>query len=104
MKSLTIKKHDVVVVISGKSRGSRGKVLRVILQTNRVLVEGVALHKRHQRPRRTGQKGEIINVPSSIHRSNVMLWCAHCSRGVCTKTGREGDQKTRMCKRCSNIV
>lgn len=104
MKKLTIKKQDTVVVISGKDRGTRGKVLRVIPSENKILVEGVGLKKRHQRPRRSGQKGEIITMPSPIHRSNVMLYCTSCGKGVRVGSRVENNQKTRVCKKCGNVI
>lgn len=108
MRKLKIKKHDTVVVISGKDRGKRGKTIDVFPEKNKVVVEGVALKKKHQRPRKAGQKGEIITLPSPIDVSNVMLYCSHCARGarvgfiVALEQGMK--TKQRVCKKCKNFI
>lgn len=68
-----IKRGDTVVVISGKDRGKRGEVRRMLLKHNRVVVEGVNIVKKHQRARQQGQQSEIIEREAPIHLSNVML-------------------------------
>lgn len=70
---MRIKKNDLVEVITGKNRGRRGKVLRVIEEKNRVLVEGVNILKKHERPTQTNQQGGITEREHPIHVSNVML-------------------------------
>lgn len=70
---MRIKKGDNVIVIAGKDRGKSGKVLHAFPKQTRVLVEGVGVVKRHQRARRSGQKGQIIDKPTPVHVSNVML-------------------------------
>lgn len=71
--ALGIKKGDKVVVIAGAHKGSRGAVLKVVAETNRVIVEGVNRVKRHQRPTPQNPEGGIIEKEAPIHRSNVML-------------------------------
>ncbi|OGF74482.1 50S ribosomal protein L24 [Candidatus Giovannonibacteria bacterium RIFCSPHIGHO2_02_FULL_46_20] len=106
--SIRIRKNDVVVVISGKDRGKRGRVIDVISQRNKVVIEGVALKKKHQRPKKSGQKGEIVTLPSPIDASNAMLYCSHCARGarVGFIVGAMGDKKVkrRICKKCKNDI
>ncbi len=70
-----IRKNDTVVVITGKYKGRRGRVLRVYPEKQRVLVEGVNMIKRHTRPSQTNQKGGIVEREAPIHVSNVMAWC-----------------------------
>jgi len=70
-----IRKEDTVVVIRGKYKGRRGRVLRVYPKTDRVLVEGVNIVKRHTKPSSTRQQGGIVEKESTIHLSNVMPWC-----------------------------
>ena len=105
MATIKIKKGDHIVVIAGKDRGKSGKVLSVFSSRMRVLIEGVGLKKKHQRPRRAGQKGEVITMPTPIHISNTMLYCSHCKKGV--RTGYallpEGE-KQRICKKCNNHI
>lgn len=70
-----IRKKDIVVVISGADKGRRGRVLQVYPKTNRVLVEGVNMIRRHTRPNRRNQSGGIVEKEAPIHVSNVMPWC-----------------------------
>ena len=68
---MSIKKGDMVTVIAGKDRGKSGKVLGTMLEANRVLVEGINMYKKHKKPTKQGEKGQIVTLPRSIHRSNV---------------------------------
>jgi len=98
-----IKKGDSIVIISGKDKGKNAKVLKVFPDREKILVEGVAIKKTHRRPRKSGQKGEIISAPSPIHISNAMLYCGHCGKG--TRAGcqsLEDGKKIRICKKCKN--
>ena len=72
MNTIHIKKGDTVVVLSGNEKGKTGKVLKVIPKTNMVVVEGVGMRKKHQRPRREGQRGPIVEKQHSIAASKVM--------------------------------
>jgi len=97
---MKIKKGDTVLIISGKDRGRKGKVLGSFPKENRILVEGINLRKKHQRPRRAGEKGQIITLPAPIDISNVKLICSKC--GKPTRVGFkivEG-KKFRICKKC----
>lgn len=106
---MKLKKGDTVQIISGKDRGKSGKVLKVFLNPpaggEKILVEGVALRKKHRRPKKQGQKGEVVTLPSPIHASNAMLLCKNCNRGV--RVGYqilEDRRKVRICKRCKNEI
>ncbi len=70
---LHVKKGDTVIVLSGNEKGKSGKVTRAFPKIGMVLVEGVGMRKKHQRPRRAGQKGQIIDKQFPIHASKVML-------------------------------
>ena len=70
---MKIKKDDQVLIISGKDRGRKGKVLEVYPQKNRLVVEGLNLHKRHIRPKRSGEKGQIVQFPAPIDASNLKV-------------------------------
>ncbi len=98
-----IKRKDKVLVIAGEDRGAQGEVLRVLPKENRVVVAGVNIVKKHQRPRPTGrsQVGGIIEFEAPIHISNVMLICPKCNQP--TRVGfvvEAGGRKLRQCKRC----
>ena len=70
---MNIKKGDTVKVLAGKDRAKTGKVLQVVKKTERVVVEGVNVYKKHMKPKREGEKGQIVEIPRSIHISNVKL-------------------------------
>ncbi len=101
---IKIKKGDSVVVIAGKDRGKKGKVLDVKAQVHRLVVEGVALRKKHQRARKAGQHGEVVTLPSAIDVSNVMIFCSHCGKGVRTGFQVTETTKNRVCRVCGNTI
>jgi len=72
---MNIRKNDTVLVISGKYKGRRGRVLRVFPKDHRVLVEGINIIKRHTKPTSRNQQGGIVEKEAPIHTSNVMPWC-----------------------------
>jgi large subunit ribosomal protein L24 len=89
-----VRKGDLVVVISGAHKGKRGKVLRVLGE--RVVVEKVAMVKRHTKPSQKNPQGGIVDKEGSIHVSNVLLFDEKLARGTRTKIVAEGDQKVRV--------
>lgn len=94
---MKIKKDDKVIVISGKDKGKEGKVLEVFRSENRVLVEGVNTKKKHARPRRGGQKGQIVDQIAPIHVSNVML--SEGGKRVRAGFKIKGDKKVRVSRK-----
>ena len=101
---MKIKKGDEVVVISGKYKGKKGKVLKVLPKEGKLIVEGVNIIKKHMRPRREGEKGEIVHKPAPVFASKVMLICPKCKKS--TRIGyeiKEG-KKYRICKKCKSEV
>lgn len=101
---IRVKKGDTVEVIAGDDRGERGQVLRVLPKENRVVVSGVNLVKKHQRPVRAGRgqiQAGIIQFEAPIHISNVMPVCPHCKEPTRVGFDRlEDGRKVRICKRC----
>ena len=105
MIKIKIKKGDTVVIIAGKDRGKNGKVLNVFPKTERILVEGVGLRKKHRRARRAGQKGEVVTLPAPVHMSNAMLLCKNCGKGarIGYKLPDNGD-KAGICQKRRNQI
>jgi large subunit ribosomal protein L24 len=103
-RKIKIRKGDAVVVIAGKDKGKQSKVLKALPQKGKLVVDGVALRKRHQRPKKQGQKGQVITEPMLIDVSNIMLFCSACSKGVRTGYQIAGEQKERICKKCKNKI
>jgi len=99
-----IKKGDQVLIISGKDRGRKGKVLKAFPKEKKILVEGINLRKKHQKPKKSGEKGEIIRVPGPINVSNTKLICPKCKKA--TKVGYKisKGKKYRICKKCGKLV
>jgi large subunit ribosomal protein L24 len=101
---MKIKKNDNVMIISGKDRGKSGKVLEVFPKENKIRVEGINLRKKHTRPKRQGQKGQVILVPLPVSASAAMLICPSCN-----KPRRAGykvfeNKKSRVCKKCGSEI
>lgn len=102
---LRIKRNDDVIVIAGKEKGKRGKVLRVIQEKGRVLVEGVNKVKRHTKPSRGFPEGGIIDKESALDVSNVMLFCSHCNKGARYRSNLTQDgRKVRVCVHCGTAL
>lgn len=97
---MRIKKGDQVQMIAGKDRGKSGKILRVLPDVRRVVVEKLNMMKKHVRPRKEGEKGQIIAMPAAVNISNVMLVCAHCGKSSRVGYKLEGERKIRFCKKC----
>ena len=106
MAKVRIKKNDTVVVTTGKDAGKRGRVLRVVPDKNRLLVEGVNLIKRHTRPNpQRNIKGGIVEREAALHASNVQLICPECSK--VTRIGHRilaDGRKVRICRKCEGVV
>lgn len=94
-----IKKGDMVEVIAGKEKGKTGKVLGVVVEKSRVLVEGLNRVKRHTKPSQKNQAGGIIEKEAAIHISNVMLLDPKTNKGGRVKTVIKGDKKVRVFKK-----
>ena len=95
-----VRKHDLVMVIAGRERGKTGKVLRLLLNTDRVVVERINLVKRHTKPRGT-QTGGILEKEAPLHISNVQPVCSRCDKPARVGTRRlEDGHGVRICRRC----
>jgi large subunit ribosomal protein L24 len=97
---MSIKKGDLVEVLSGKDRGTQAKVLRCLPDSGKVVVEGVAVVKKAQRPTQTNQQGGIVSQESAIDVSNVALVCPKCGKATRIGHGTSADGKVRVCKKC----
>lgn len=104
MSKVHVKTGDQVVVINGKDRGARGKVLQVSPSEGKVIVEKINMVKKHVKPRQMGEPGGIIDAESALYASKVQLVCPKC--GKPTRTGhafvesKGKTKKMRVCKKC----
>ena len=100
-----IKKDDLVEVISGRDRGKRGKVLRVIPSDSKVIVDKINIVKRHQKPTQQEKNGGIIDTDLPLNSSKVMVICPSCDKR--TRIGwkiLDDGEKKRYCKKCGELI
>ena len=104
-----VRKGDSVVVIAGKEKGKRGRVLRLLTGAGRVVIERVNMVKRHTKPSQRNPRGGIIEKEGSVESSNVSLWCGKCAAPRRARIheetkGTEGQaQKRRVCAKCATV-
>jgi large subunit ribosomal protein L24 len=101
---LHIRKGDVVVVLSGKDKGKRSKVLRVYPQKRNIIVEGINFVKRHSRPTQNNPKGGILEKESPINVAKVGLYCAKCNKPRRTRLLKVEGRTTRICVKCGETL
>lgn len=102
---LRIKKDDMVVVVSGKDKGKKGKVITVFPNAKKALVEGVNFVKKHMRKTQQDQQGGIVQKEVPMQLSNLMLFCKRCNKSV--RIGAsflKDNSKTRICKSCKELI
>ena len=96
---MNIKKNDTVIVLSGKDKGVKGKVLVAMPSENKVIVEKVNVATCHTKPRRQGEEGGIVKRETPIRTCKVALYCEKCGKGVRVGYKVEGAKKTRICRK-----
>jgi large subunit ribosomal protein L24 len=106
MPKLQIKKNDQVFVLTGKDRGKTGKVLKVLPDAARAIVEGLNFQQKHTRPNpQKNIKGGILPKEASIHLSNLMVVCKRCNKRARVGISRMQDgRKVRVCKNCNELL
>ena len=97
---MNIKRDDKVIVLSGKDKGKKGKVLSVDPESRKVIVEGVNVASRHQKPRKQGEEGGIIKKETPIYSSKVMTVCPKCGKPTRVAHKLENGKNVRVCKKC----
>jgi large subunit ribosomal protein L24 len=98
-----LKKEDTVQIITGKDKGKRGRVLKILRDKDRLVVEGLNIVKKARKRRNQQDRGGIVEIEAPIHSSNVMIVCKKCGP---TRIGYklEGETKTRVCKKCGEVL
>ena len=97
---MKIRKDDKVVVLSGRDKGKEGKVLSADPKNGKVIVEGVLVASRHQKPRKQGEEGGIVKREAAIYASKVQVVCPKCDKGTRVAFKIADGKKTRVCKHC----
>lgn len=101
---MRIKKGDTVLILSGKDRGRTGKVEKVLPKKKKVIVDGINIIKKHVRPRKQKQKGEIVEVSAPLDMSNAKLICPKCNKPARVGYKIVDDNKIRICKKCREEI
>ena len=115
---MKVKKGDTVLIISGKDKGRTAKILKSLVKERQILVEGINLKKKHVKPKKEGEKGQVVSKPVPMDVSNVKFLCPKC--GKATRLGykivpiesriRDGKaigkkgRKSRICKKCQSEI
>jgi large subunit ribosomal protein L24 len=98
-----LKKEDTVQIITGKDKGKRGRILKILRDKDRLVVEGLNIVKKAKKRRNQQDRGGIVEIEAPIHSSNVMIVCKKCGP---TRIGYklEGETKTRVCRKCGEVL
>ncbi len=101
---MRIKKNDNVLIIAGKEKGKKGKVVKVFPRQSKIVVEGINIAKKHLKSKTEDQKGQIIDMPRPLDVSKVMLICPKCGQPTRVGYKIEGKNKFRICKKCGQEI
>ena len=98
-----LKKEDTVQVITGKDKGKKGRVLKILRDKDRILVEGINIVKKAKKRKNQQDRGGIVEIEAAIHSSNLMIVCKKCGP---TRTGYKTDEKNkvRICRKCGEAL
>jgi len=102
---MKLKKGDKILVISGKDKGKTNKIARVFPRMGKIIVEDVNVRKKHTRPKKEGQKGQVVKIAMPVDVSNVKLICGKCEK--VTRVGYkilDKKKKIRICKKCQGEI
>ena len=109
MKKLHVRKDDTVIILSGKDKGKKGKVLEVSPEEGKIIVEGRNIVTKHVKPRRMGEAGGIVKAEGALYASKVMIVCPKCGKPTrvahkFAETGENFEKKIRICKHCGDSL
>ncbi len=105
IKKVHVKTGDTVIVLSGKERSKKGKVLAVSPKEGKVIIEGINMVSKHIKPRKMGEEGGIVKAEAAMYASKVQIICPHCGKPtrVAHEIAEDGTKK-RICKKCSKTL
>jgi large subunit ribosomal protein L24 len=101
---MKVKKGDNILIISGKDKGRTGKIMKAFPKEWKILVEGINLKKKHVRPKKEGEKGQVVEIPAALNISNVKIICPKCGKATRVGYKIEKDIKKRICKKCKQDI
>ena len=101
---MKLKKGDNVLVISGKDKARKGKIIETLPKEGKIVVEGMNIQKKHRRARRQNEKGQVVEIAAPMQLSNAKLICPKCNTGVRVGYKVTESKKYRVCKKCGEEV
>ncbi|OGZ69914.1 MAG: 50S ribosomal protein L24 [Candidatus Staskawiczbacteria bacterium RIFCSPHIGHO2_12_FULL_38_11] len=101
---MKLKKGDTVLIISGKDKGRTAKILKSLPKELKILVDGINLKNKHVKPKKQGEKGQVVKVPAPLEVSNAKLICPKCGKAARVGYKIIGDKKFRFCKKCNSEI
>jgi large subunit ribosomal protein L24 len=101
---MKVKKGDNVLITAGKDKGRTGKIMKAFPKELKILVEGINLKKKHVRPKREGEKGQVVEIPAVMDISNIKIICPKCGKATRIGYAIEKDSKKRICKKCKQEI
>ncbi|OGM95952.1 MAG: 50S ribosomal protein L24 [Candidatus Yanofskybacteria bacterium RIFCSPHIGHO2_02_FULL_38_22b] len=101
---MKLKSGDNVIMLGGKDKGKKGKVIHVFIDNDKIVVEGLNLIKKHLRARKQGQKGQIVSKERAVSVSSVAMVCKSCGKQTRLGFKVDGENKVRICKKCKSEV
>ena len=96
-----VKKGDKVVMLRGKDTDKTGKILKVVMGDGKVVIEGLNMYKKSVRPKKQGERGQIVSIPAAVNIGNVKLICSSCNKPSRIGFRIKGEKKERYCKKCN---
>lgn len=101
---MKFKKGDSVLIITGKDKGRTGKITKALPKDLKILVEGINLKKKHVRPKKEGEKGQVVEIPAALDASNAKMICPKCGKATRIGYKLDKDIKKRICKKCNQEI
>ncbi len=101
---MKIKKEDQVLIIKGKDKGRKGKIMKVLPEKNQIVIDGLNLKKKHVKPKKSGEKGQIVQIPCPLAASSVKFLCSNCQKPSRIGYKIEKKKKYRICQKCKQTI
>ena len=101
---MKIRKGDTILITAGKDRGRKAKVITVFPQRKKIVAEGINLRKKHIKPKKSGGKGQVVELPGQFDASNARIICPKCGKPVRVGYKIEKKRKYRFCKKCGQEI
>jgi len=101
---MKIHKNDQVLIISGKDKGRKGKVTEALPKQGKIIVENINVKKKHNRAKKSGEKGQVVELSIAFDASTVKVICPKCNKAVRIGYRIEGKKKHRICKKCNQEI